>query len=81
MIEQAEMHAIHNTQFNGKIREATLVWRNVNVCVKDKSQRGKNRLRQIIKNSTGCIQPGTSMGMMGSRCEICNFVLNFMRSF
>lgn len=60
-MEQAEM------EIHGKSRDATLIWRNVNVFVKDKNQRGKNRLKQIINNSTGCIQPGTLMAMMGSR--------------
>lgn len=63
MMEQREMGDIHN----GKSHEATLIWRNVNVYVKDKNQRGTNRLKQIINNSTGCIQPGTLMAMMGSR--------------
>lgn len=67
MNEQTELHAIHNSQTNGKNCETTLVWRNVNVYVKNKNQHGKNRLKQIINNSTGCIQPGTLMAVMGSR--------------
>lgn len=64
MIEQAEMDSIQNTQTIGVGREATLVWRNVNIYVKDKK---KNRLKQIVSNSTGCIQPGKLMAVMGSR--------------
>lgn len=69
MIDQTETDntCIHNMETNGKSREATLIWRNVNVCVKVKNQRGKNRLKHIINNSTGCIQPGTLMAMMGPR--------------
>lgn len=67
MMEQTENENIHKMETNGKSREATLIWRNVNVCVKEKTQRGKNRLKQIINNSTGCIQPGTLMAVMGSR--------------
>lgn len=69
MNEQTEVDKIHNGETNGKNREATLVWRNVNVFVKDKKQRGKNSLKQIINNSTGCIKPGTLMAMMGSRFD------------
>lgn len=68
---QTEVNQIRNGETNGKIREATLVWRNVNVFVKDKKQRGNNSLKQIINDSTGCIKPGTLMAMMGSRFDLC----------
>lgn len=71
MDEQTEVDKIYNKQTNGKSREATLVWRNVNVFVKDKKQRGKNGLKQIVNNSTGCIKPGTLMAVIGSRCDFC----------
>lgn len=49
-------------------RGATVVWRNVNVYAKDKkSGRGRAYSKQIINNSTGFIQPGTLMAVMGSR--------------
>lgn len=76
MIDQTELDAIENTQSVGMSREATLVWRNVNVYVKDqKNRRGKSRLKEIINNSTGCIQPGKLMAVMGSR-----LVLNVLYS-
>lgn len=79
MIEQTEMHAMHGVQTNGKSCEATLVWRNVNVYIKDKSKRGKNRPKQIINSSTGCIKAGTLMAVMGSRCVIlCISSENFL---
>lgn len=71
--EPTEVDKVNNSQTNGKSREATLVWRDVNVFVKDKKQRGKNSLKQIINNSTGCIKPGTLMAMMGSRFDLCTF--------
>lgn len=70
-VHQTEVDKIYNNkQTNDKSHgEATLVWRNVNVFVKDKKQRGKNGLKQIINNSTGCIKPGTLMAVMGSRFD------------
>lgn len=51
-------------------RGATVVWRNVNVYAKDKKNgRGRANLKRIINNSTGFIQPGTLMAVMGSRLE------------
>lgn len=68
MIDQTEMDAIQNTQTSIVGREATLVWRNVNIYVKDrKNRRGKKHLKQIINDSTGFIQPGNLMAVMGSR--------------
>lgn len=61
------MHEIQNDASN---RGATLVWRNVNVFIKEKRRRGKDRLKQIISNSTGSIQPGTLMAVMGARYVI-----------
>lgn len=64
MDEHTEIHAVPNDATNGG---ATLVWRNVNVFVKDKRRRGNDRLKQIISNSTGSIEPGTLMAVMGAR--------------
>ena len=47
---------------------ATVIWRNVNVYTKEKKNgRGKTNLKRIINDSTGFIQPGTLMAVMGSR--------------
>lgn len=64
MDEQTEMHTVQNDAANGG---ATLVWRNVNVFVTNKRRRGNDRLKQIISNSTGSIEPGTLMAVMGAR--------------
>lgn len=68
MTGHTEMHEIQNK--NGSKRGATLAWRNVNVFIKDKRRRGKDRLKQIISNSTGSIGPGTLMAVMGARYVI-----------
>ena len=64
--EITEINDIHSTKpCSGG---ATLIWRNVNVYTKDKKNgRGKKNLKRIINNSTGMIQPGTLMAVMGSR--------------
>lgn len=48
-------------------RGATLIWRKVNVYTKDKNGKRNDNLKRIISNSTGFIQPGTLMAVMGSR--------------
>lgn len=64
MDENTEIHKTQNETTNGG---AKLVWRNVNVFVKDKRRRGNDNLKQIISNSTGSIEPGTLMAVMGAR--------------
>lgn len=65
MAESTELEAIQNSGSNGR---SAIVWRNVNVYIKDKKNgSGKNRLKRIINNSTGLIQPGELMAVMGSR--------------
>lgn len=64
MDEQSKVHAVQSDATNGG---ASLVWRNVNVFVKDKRRRGNDQLKQIISNSTGSIEPGTLMAVMGAR--------------
>lgn len=47
---------------------ATLVWRDVCVYATDTNQpQPRCKLKRIINNSTGAIQPGTLMALMGSR--------------
>lgn len=47
---------------------ATLVWRDVCVYATTTSSKATSKnLRRIINNSTGAIQPGTLMAVMGSR--------------
>lgn len=65
MSEHTEMQDIQND--DGPTDGATLVWRNVNVFVKNKKRRGKDGLKQIISNSTGSIEPGRLMAVMGAR--------------
>lgn len=65
MNENTEMQEIQNDA--GPNDGATLVWRNVSVFVKDKKRRGKDGLKQIISNSTGSIEPGRLMAVMGAR--------------
>lgn len=60
-------------QQNTLNRGATVVWKNVNVYTKDKKTSGAN-LKRIINNSTGFIQPGTLMAVMGSRLD--NYLIN-----
>lgn len=67
MSEHTEMHKNQN---DAKNHGATLVWRNVNVFVKDKRRHGNDPLKQIISNSTGSIEPGTLMAVMGARYVI-----------
>lgn len=73
MNEHTEMREIQND--DGPNDGATLIWRNVNVFVKDKKQRGKDGLKQIISNSTGSIEPGRLMAVMGAR------YVSFVRKF
>lgn len=65
MAESTEMHEVENK--NGSKRGATLVWRNVNVFLKNKRRRAGEQPKQIIRNSTGSIEPGTLMAVMGAR--------------
>lgn len=46
---------------------ATLVWRDVCVYATDDRKKKLGELKRIINNSTGAIQPGTLMALMGSR--------------
>lgn len=46
---------------------ATLVWRDVCVYATNTNLTNSNQLKRIINNSTGAIQPGTLMALMGSR--------------
>lgn len=49
-------------------RGATLIWRKLNVYTKDKKcGKKQNNLKRLINNSTGFVQPGTLMAVMGSR--------------
>lgn len=52
---------------------ATLVWRDVCVYATTTNRTSSNRnsnLKRIINNSTGAIQPGTLMAVMGGRSVI-----------
>lgn len=72
--EITELNDIQST--NSSCRGATLIWRNVNVYTKDKKNgRGKKYLKRIINNSSGFIQPGTLMAVMGSRFDRFFFCL------
>lgn len=53
---------------------ATLVWRDVCVYATNTDFRCK-RLKRIINNSTGAIEPGTLMALMGSRLVIKTKIL------
>lgn len=64
MNNSSELSEIKN---GGSSHGATLIWRKVNVYTKDKNGKGKDNLKRIISNSTGFIQPGTLMAVMGSR--------------
>lgn len=82
MSEYSEITEMDDIQSIKSCGGATLIWRNVNVYIKEKKNgRGKKNLKRIINNSTGFIQPGTLMAVMGSRCVcMCSFVemrLNF----
>lgn len=66
---------------------ATLVWRDL--CVYTSGERGSTptlyNMKRIINNSTGAVQPGNLMALMGSRCafKIIQFffvVANFYRN-
>lgn len=73
--EITEMNDIQSTSTAGSCNGATLIWRNVNVYTKDKKNgRGKKNLKRIINNSTGFIQPGTLMAVMGSRFDRFNLI-------
>lgn len=74
VISQSEYTELDEIKNDKTCRGATLVWRNVNVYTKDKKNaRAKNNLKQIINNSTGFIQPGTLMAVMGSRFDLHSF--------
>ncbi len=45
----------------------TLVWRDVSVYANLDRSINNSRLKRIINNSSGAIQPGTLMALMGSR--------------
>lgn len=56
-----------NTWISSK-QGATLVWRDVCVYATSGGSKATSKnLRRIINNSTGAIQPGTLMAVMGSR--------------
>lgn len=46
---------------------ATLVWRDVCIYATNDRKKKLGELKRIINNSTGAIQPGTLMALMGSR--------------
>lgn len=46
---------------------ATLVWRDVCIYATNNRKTNLGNLKRIINNSTGAIQPGTLMALMGSR--------------
>lgn len=46
---------------------ATLVWRDVCIYATNERKNRLGELKRIINNSTGAIQPGTLMALMGSR--------------
>lgn len=59
---------------------ATLVWRDVCVYATDTNQpRPRCKLKRIINNSTGAIQPGTLMALMGSRYTHPRIIKKLMR--
>lgn len=47
----------------------TLVWRDVSVYANLDRLSNNSRLKRIINNSSGAIQPGTLMALMGSRLD------------
>lgn len=47
----------------------TLVWRDVSVYANLDRSVNNCRLKRIINNSSGAIQPGTLMALMGSRLD------------
>lgn len=66
--EPIEMHKRSYSKWCPVKQGATLVWRDVCVYANDvRQQRGAGQLKRIINNSTGAIQPGTLMALMGSR--------------
>lgn len=68
LTELNEMNEIHENK--SSCRGSTLIWHNVNVYTKDKTNgNSTNNLKRIINNSTGFIQPGTLMAVMGSRFD------------
>lgn len=77
---QYDYTELDEIQDGNTTRGATLVWRNVNVYTKDKKNaRAKNNLKPIINNSSGFIQPGTLMAVMGSRfVSLGKFVFHFL---
>ncbi|XP_031636507.1 protein scarlet [Contarinia nasturtii] len=67
MNECSEMTEMNELQNYSSCRGSTLIWQNVNVYTKDKKNgNSTNNLKRIINNSTGFIQPGTLMAVMGS---------------
>lgn len=48
----------------------TLVWRDVSVYANLDRSANNSRLKRIINNSSGAIQPGTLMALMGSRLGV-----------
>lgn len=51
----------------GPSHGCTLVWRDVSVYANLDRSANNSRLKRIINNSSGAIQPGTLMALMGSR--------------
>lgn len=52
----------------------TLVWRDVSVYANLDRSTNNSRMKRIINNSSGAIQPGTLMALMGSRLEFGELV-------
>lgn len=55
------------SKWDPKQQGSTLVWRDVCVYAKCPKKGSKTFLKRIINNSTGAIQAGTLMALMGSR--------------
>lgn len=53
---------------------ATLVWRDLCVYMTGSNGSSMKNMKRIINNSTGAVQPGSLMALMGSRCvKLKNF--------
>lgn len=55
------------TKWEPNTHGSTLVWRDVSVYANLDRSVNNCRLKRIINNSSGAIQPGTLMALMGSR--------------
>lgn len=54
----------------------TLVWRDVSVYANLDRSNNNSRMKRIINNASGAIQPGTLMALMGSRLAVFESVQN-----